>query len=135
MEQKIIGMVFPITNEMLSILKQRKSAVFCKFTPQETLPKQLKIKQKIIFYSSQHILGEAVIDKIELKSPLKILNEYIQSLLINEKEFKDYVGTRLAKKMLLMKLSKIKIYRKGLNPLYPVPMSGRYIREKEYQLL
>lgn len=135
MEQKIIGMIFPITKEMVSILKERKEAVLCKFTPQGIIPKFLKTKQKVIFYFSRHLIGEGIIKQIDLTSPLNILKRYIQNLLVTEKEFRDYVGTRSSKGMLLLQLYNIKIYKKESNPLYSVPMTGRYMREREYQLL
>lgn len=134
-QQKIIGMIFPITNEMLSILKKREKAVLCKFTPQESIPKYLKIKQKVVFYFSRHLVGEGIIREINLTSPLNIIRKYIKNLLITKKEFKNYVGMRSSKKLLLLKLSNLKIYKAELSPIYPVPMSGRYIREREHTII
>jgi hypothetical protein len=136
MENKdTLGMIFPITKGMLSILKGRDKAVICKFNPQEKIPNYLKKNQKIIFYLSQHLIGEGIISKIELISPLDVLKRYIKNLLVTEREFKEYVGLRSLKKMLLLQLVKIKLYKKGPIPIYPVPMSGRYIHKSEYNLL
>lgn len=133
-QQKMIGMVFPITGEMFRSLGRRTSAVLCKFTPQANIPKQMKAGQKIIFYLANRMVGEGLITKIELASCKDILKKYIKNLLVTEKEFYDYVGIRFAKKMLLVKMSKIKLYKREVSSIYPVPMSGRYIREKEYCL-
>ncbi len=132
--QKIIGMALPITESMFKNLKGKKETILCKFTAQEIIPKNIKTGSKILFYYSGKILGEAIIKEISLAKPKKLLADYKEDLLISLQEFNNYIAGRLNKKILYIKIYKIKMYKKKVNPIYPVTMTGRYIREREYSL-
>ncbi len=134
-EQKIMGMAFPITNSMIDNLKKKQPLVICKFTSQEVAPKYLRVGMKIFFYLSKKIIGDANIKEIQVIFPSKILKDYKEKLLAPIEDFKNYIKDRQNKKMLTIKLNKINLYKKGKEPIYPIPMSGRYIKENECRIL
>jgi hypothetical protein len=119
---------------MLKNLKGRKETSLCKFTSQEIIPKNIKVGSKILFYYSGKILGESRVKKISLVNSKEISKKNKEDLLISLEEFNEYIAGRINKRILYIKIHKIKMYKKKVNPLYPVTMNGRYIREKEYSL-
>lgn len=134
-QQKMIGMILPITKSMFNNLKNKKQAILCKFSPQERAPKYLNKGMSILFYYSQKIVGEALIERIELTKPKKVLENNKENLLAPLEEFMSYISERLNKKIILIGIKKIRVYKKEIFPIYPVPMSGRYIRENEYKIM
>ncbi|RLF84651.1 hypothetical protein DRN34_05365 [Thermococci archaeon] len=140
-EEKIIGAAFPIPKPLLKRILEEGKDVFVK---PATLTR-LKPGMKIIFYASredQGFYGEAEVESIELfENPLKILEKYKDRIFLTEKEFKEYIKTserwrtkgRRARPWIAVVLKNIKKYSKVVKPKRFIAVSGRYVKEKEYQ--
>ncbi|HIH72580.1 MAG: hypothetical protein PWP49_1195 [Thermococcaceae archaeon] len=99
----------------------------------------------IIFYASredQGFYGEAEIGEVEFfESPAKILEKYGDRIFLTEKEFKEYVKTserwktkgKRQRPWMAIVLRNVKKYPKVVKPKRFIAVSGRYVKEKEYQ--
>lgn len=140
-EEKIIGATFPVPKPLLRRILEEGKDVFVK---PATLTK-LKPGMKIIFYASredQGFYGEAEIESIELfENPVKILEKYENRIFLTDKEFKEYIKTserwrtrgRRPKPWMAVVLKNITKHPKVVKPKRFIAVSGRYMKEKEYE--
>ena len=133
MKNETIGLALPITSEMLKNLEKRDDTIFFKFMPHETFPRELGVNQKLFFYFSKKIVGEAKIKEIKLMGSSEIIKSYPNKILIRKSEFKNYIKGREQKKALVLLIEKITIYSSFVELDYYVTMGGRYIKDKEYK--
>jgi hypothetical protein len=136
MQDKIEGLILPISKEILENLEKREKAIFFKFMPHQTIPEKLNVGSKLFFYLSKSgkiIVGEAKINRIELMIPKKTLEKYKSELLVKPSEFRKYVGSRINKNLLVLSIKDIKIYNQKVQLNYFVTMGGKYLSTKEYK--
>lgn len=141
MEEEIIGATFPVPKPLLKRILEEGKDVFVK---PATLTR-LRPGMKIIFYASredQGFYGEADIESIELfENPVKILEKYKDGIFLTEKEFREYIKTserwrtkgKRPKPWMAVVLKNIKKYPKIVKPKRFIAVSGRYVKEREYQ--
>ncbi|MDK2783056.1 MAG: hypothetical protein PWQ32_645 [Thermococcaceae archaeon] len=139
--ETIIGATFPVPKPLLRRIFEEGKDVFVK---PATLTR-LKPGMKIIFYASredQGFYGEAEIGEVEFfESPAKILEKYGDRIFLTEKEFKEYVKTserwktkgKRQRPWMAIVLRNVKKYPKVVKPKRFIAVSGRYVKEKEYQ--
>jgi len=135
MEQKIVGLILPLTKEMAESMERKKSFVFPKFMGQEKIPKEISKGKILLFYLSGNIIGEGKIKKVELIKAKNILGKYQKNLLATKEDFEDYIKDRKDKKMVVFFVNLSELYKHEKSVFFPVPMSGRYIKEREYKNL
>ena len=128
-----VGMILPITFEMYENLSTKKRFSLIKFTPNSKVPKYLKSKDKILLYNLGGIIGEGVLEKISVILPNKIPKK---DLLLSKAMLSGYLLGRESRPLILFSISNFMKYLKKKEPLvFPVPPSGRYIKESEYSSL
>lgn len=135
MEQEVVGLILPLTREMAKSMERKKSFVFPKFMGQEKIPKEMRKGKIILFYCSGNIIGEGKIKKIELIKARDLLKKHQKDLLATKEDFENYIKDRKDKKMVVFYIGLSKIYEHEKSVFFPVPMSGRYIKEREYKSL
>ncbi|MDO8563674.1 MAG: hypothetical protein Q7R87_01560 [Nanoarchaeota archaeon] len=128
----IKGFILPITSSMYQNISNRNKAVFCKFMPFQRPLKYLKSKQRLFFYFSGGLIGKSNITSIKMLKPKNILDSYSKELLISPDEFNFYTEGRLNRKMLVLFINNISIFKKKIGLVYPVTTSGRYMTKNEY---
>lgn len=129
---KIEGIAFSITDDILKQISTRKEGIFPKFMPHESIPKNLKQNKKLFFYKQKRIIGEAKIKELKLLKPDLLIKDYKKDILISFNNLIKYIGIRKNKLVLLLFVKDITVYKKPILLDYYVTMGGKYIFKKEY---
>jgi len=140
MEEKIVGVTFPVPKWFLDRILDGDRTVFVK-------PSTLRVKpgMKVVFYASregQAWLGEAEVESVEFfNSVEEVLKKYENGLFLTPKELREYERERQKwhsrgrrpRPWMVLKLKNIRKYPKPVKPPRFIAVSGRYIKEKEYR--
>ena len=140
MVEKIIGVIFPIPPEYIDRLLVENRNVFAKYLARNG--SRLLPKQKMLFYvshSSKKITGEGQIDEILFLTPDEALVKYEKKLFLNRDELMAYARRQpkrsISKRMLVVVLSRLKIYPKPVSYRRPISMAGQYLTKEDYEEL
>ena len=135
---EIIGAIFPVPYYIADRMFEYRKEIFAKFTKMN----KLKPGHKILFYASHRvngIIGEAQVEKVEFLTPSEIIEKYSDKLFLNSQEFEEYASKRYTgkglPKMLVISLTKFKKYKKVVRPKDMVTVSGRYLKESEFNYI
>lgn len=140
MDQKIIGVTFPIPRDFLSRILEEGKTIFVK-------PSTLRLEpgMKLIFYASrkdQGWHGEADVENVGyFKNVEEVIKKYKNELFLTPKELRKYERDRAKwhsrgrrpRPWMIVKLRNIKKYSRVVKPKRFIAVSGRYVREKEYK--
>jgi hypothetical protein len=138
---KIAGVIFPVPEKFVDRLLCENRNVFVKYVARTT---NLKIVpgNKVVFYASQgakELVGEGVIQAIELLTPTEALEKYGGKIFLDRNELITYAtqvpGRKLTKKMLVLVLSRVKTYSPRLKWMKPITMTGQYLTQDGYNKL
>jgi len=138
---ELVGVIYPIPLPYVSRVFAEKRNVFVKYLTHSTSTK-LTPRKKILFYAShgqKEIVGEAVIKKIEFLSPMEVLEKYGAKVFLKSDELMSYVSQQssrtASKKMLVLVLSQLREYSKGVKWKKPISMAGEYLTKENYSTL
>jgi len=140
MEEKIVGVTFPVPKWFLDRILEDSKRVFVK-------PSTLRVQpgMKVVFYASREghaWLGEAEVESVEFFNNVEeIIKKYEKELFLTPKELREYERERQKwhsrgrrpRPWMVLKLRGIRKYPKPVKPPRFIAVSGRYIKEKEYQ--
>ncbi|AEH24471.1 DUF365 domain-containing protein [Pyrococcus yayanosii] len=140
MEEEIVGVTFPVPKPLLDRILKEGKTVFVK-------PSTLRVKpgMKIVFYASrenQGFHGEAEVESVRhFKNIEEIIKEYRNELFLTPEELRKYERDRRRwhsrgkrpRPWMVLKLKGIRRYPRIVKPKRFIAVSGRYIRESEYQ--
>lgn len=113
--------------------------MFLKYTPREGT--RIKKGMRLVFYKSRSgrkVLGEAEVKTVGLMTAADALDKYGHRLMLREEELWDYSnkrGNRRDKRMLLLELEKVKVYRKPKVLDSDLTMGGQYLEKRAYDKL
>jgi hypothetical protein len=134
-----VAIVFPTPSHIANRLFNGKN-IFIKYTPREK--SYIKIGTKLMVYCSKPtkaIIGEGIIEFVEYLTPREVLEKYEESLMLNAEELLRYTNMRnrpIGKKLLVLKLTHLKKYRKALQPPPKlITMVGKELTKQEYDRL
>ncbi len=140
MEEKVVGVTFPVPRWFLERILNEGKTVFVK-------PSTLRVKpgMKVVFYASregQAWLGEAEVESVEFLANVgEILKKYEKELFLTPKELREYDRERAKwhsrgrrpRPWMVLKLKNIRKYPRPVKPPRFIAVSGRYIKEREYR--
>lgn len=140
MEEKRIGVTFPVPKWFLDRILEEGKRVFVK-------PSTLRVQpgMKVVFYASregQAWIGEAEVESVEfINNVEEIIRKYKDELFLTAKELRDYARERQKwhsrgrrpRPWMVLKLKDIRKYSKPVKPPRFIAVSGRYIKEEEYR--
>jgi len=140
MEERVVGVTFPVPKPFLDRILEEGKSVFVK-------PSTLRVKpgMKVVFYASregQAWLGEAEVESVEFfNSVEEIITGYKKELFLTPKELREYERERRKwhsrgkrpRPWMVIKLRNTKKYPKPVKPPRFIAVSGRYIKENEYR--
>jgi len=140
MEEKIVGVTFPVPKWFLDRILNEGKTIFVK-------PSTLRIKprMKLIFYASredQGWYGEAEVESVEYFTNIEeIIKKYKNELFLTPEELRKYERDRAKwhsrgrrpRPWMVLRLKNIRKYPKIVKPKRFIAVSGRYVREKEYK--
>ena len=140
MEEKVVGVTFPVPKWFLDRILEEGKKVFVK-------PSTLRVQpgMRLVFYASRECqawLGEAEVESVEfLNSVEEIIKKYEKELFLTPKELKEYERERQKwhsrgrrpRPWMVLRLKNIRKYSKPVKPPRFIAVSGRYIKEKEYR--
>jgi len=138
---KIIGVVYPVPQQLVDRLFVAHRNIFVKYIPRAT---NLRIapKHKVFFYAShasKEVVGEGTIEAIEFLTPNEALDKYREKVFLNKDELTEYTMRQpkrtSSKKLLTITLSKIRRYPKGIKYERPMTMAGEYLTQEKYNVL
>jgi hypothetical protein len=131
-----LAIVYPLLPEHIERLLKGKN-IFCKYVGER--PPNVTVGGKLIFYQSggeKHLVGEAIIDRIEFMTPESIVKEFRDRLFITPDELDKYRGDRPeSKKLLVLFLSQVRKYKTPLKPPKVVTMAGCTLSKVQYRKL
>jgi hypothetical protein len=137
----VAAVVFPVPERLVERLLSENRNVFVKYVARTT---NLRItpKNKLILYASHgsaELVGEGIIQTIELLTPSEVLDKYGSKVFLDRDELMAYAtqepGRTLSKRMLVLALDKIKTYKPHIKWKKPMTMAGQYLTEEEYRKL
>jgi hypothetical protein len=123
-----IGIVYPLFQEHLQRFFDKGKTVFVKFLLGR--PTRLNPGLRLFFYQSKsrkEIVGEARIVDISSITADEVLSAYGDRLFLNSEEFREYVGDRHSKPMLVLILEGFERYSSPLKLDKSVTMAGQYM--------
>ena len=140
MEEKIVGVTFPVPKWFLDRILDGDRTVFVK-------PSTLRVKpgMKVVFYASregQAWLGEAEVESVEFFNSVEdIIKKYEKELFLTSEELREYERERAKwhsrgrrpRPWMVLKLKNIRKYPKPVKPPRFIAVSGRYIKEREHR--
>ncbi|MEM3872618.1 MAG: DUF365 domain-containing protein [Nitrososphaeria archaeon] len=143
MENKDVGIVFPVRPEHVHRIFDEKKNVFVKYfsrAPKKLEDFRLKEGMKIIFYvscSKRKLAGEAEIKNITFLTPNEVIEKYRERLFISEKELLKYVHRQPRrqhdKPLLVLELENMRRYPEGITYHKNISMVGEYITKEVYK--
>jgi len=139
-KEDIFGVIFPIMEDNLAILKSNKNPVYIKYQRYTNPEKHfgIKINDFVFFYISRGnrtIDSYAKIKNIIFKTPNEVKKENINQIQMKLPQFEEYIKTRNEKPMLVLELSKITNLKNKINIEKSSTKAGRYVRIEEFNKL
>jgi hypothetical protein len=138
---KIIGVVFPVPQELVDRLLVEGRNIFVKYLPRVTSV-NIMPKSKLLFYAShasKKIVGEGVVDTIEFLAPNEVFAKYGHKVFLNKDELTEYTiqqpNRDCSKKMLVLVLSKLRKYSEPKKFCGKISMVGQYLTVRQYREL
>jgi hypothetical protein len=140
MEEKIVGVTYPVPKWFLDRILKEGKTVFVK-------PSTLRVQpgMKVVFYASREghaWLGEAEVEVVERFTNVEeIIRKYGDELFLTPKELRQYEKERekwhsrgrRPRPWMVLTLKNVKKYPKPVKPPRFIAVSGRYVKEKEYR--
>jgi len=138
---KISGIIFPIPLQFVDRIFADQRNVFVKYLAHSTLV-GITPRSKVLFYAShgqKEIVGEATIRAMELLTPVEALEKHGDKIFLNKDELMNYMlqqpSRSTSKKLLVLVLSKLRKYPKGISYKRHMTMAGEYLTEEAYNSL
>lgn len=139
--EQVIGVVFPQSKETIDFMFSNKRTIYVKYLSGKLKNKsRLRLKEgsKLYLYESggkRSVVGEAIINKIELLDMNSILDKYSNKLTVSDEVFKIYAEGREDKEALVLGLQPLIKYTSVVKLTKPLTMTGIYVTaENEDQL-
>ena len=136
-----VGVIYPVPSNLVYRFFDEGKNVFVKYQPKVGYH-HLKIGDKVLFYASRNIhkiVGEGMVQRVELLEPKGVLEKYCENLFLTAGELEEYrhhrSGRPPTKKLLVVVLQNLKKYSEPVKPDKPITMAGQRITEKEYRNL
>jgi hypothetical protein len=133
-----VGIIFPLLRGHAERFLSESKTVFVKFFGKGRMPLRLRPGSKLFLYESQskkEIVGEAKVVRVESMPASSVMSVYGDKVFLNETEFKDYVGLRMDRTMLVLVLADPKRYSVPLKLDKSVTMAGQYMTREMYVYL
>jgi hypothetical protein len=138
---RISGIIYPIPLQFVDRIFVDQRNVFVKYLPHSTLV-GITPRNRVLFYAShgqKEIIGEATIKAMELLTPMEALEKHGDKIFLNRNELMSYMlqqpSRSTSKKLLVLVLSKLRKYPKGINYKKHITMAGEYLTEEAYNSL
>jgi hypothetical protein len=125
-----LGIIYPLIPEHTSRLFEDRKTVFVKFVGKGVSPQRLHPGSKLFIYESKgrmEIVGEAKIVEIGTATFGEVLEKYGDRLFLTPEELHEYVGDRIAKRMLVLVITNPRRYKSPIQLAKSVTMAGRYM--------
>jgi hypothetical protein len=125
-----LGIIFPFLPEHVNRFFNDGKTVFVKFYGKGSTPIRLHVGSTLFFYESRgskRIVGEAEIREISSRTADKVVAEYGDSLFLTQKELDEYANQRSGRKMLVLVLKDVRLYKTPLRLRKSVTMAGQYM--------
>jgi len=134
-DNKITGIVYPLSQTNIDRLLKQKNPVYIKFLTGEAKMVKTKLRQKdyLLFYitkKNKSIEYYSKIKQINFKLPSVLKKSDINRTQMDEKEFKIYIKGREEKPILFLELENISKMQ-SIKNVISMSMSGRYIYREE----
>lgn len=132
-EEKVYGVVYALSSEILEFMFKNKKSVFIKYTshvPTKRSKNKIKEGMQLYFYESGKsncIIGEAVINSIEYLPAEEIIQKYSNKLIVTRTQFEEYSKDRLQKPALVIQMGKLQKYKIPIKLKFAVNMGGLLI--------
>ena len=140
-KEEIIGAIYPIPKEILDRSKKMPKVVYIKNVVHNVIPKKLNPGSKILFYVGmpfKKIFAEATIDKILFVDYASLRKSFSKEIIQKRNELKNYCGLQYVdgkSKKVSFVLKNFNYFEKGLDPISPITMTGKYFtREEEIEI-
>ena len=137
--ESIIGIIYPLPRELVKRVNSNRN-IFVKYLTHEPNKRSLKIKEedKLFIYESRNkkmIVAEAIISKIEFLTIDEIFKKYKNRTIAGLEALRIYSKGREEKKMLVLHLNNINMYKEPLPVSKPITMAGQYITKHNWERL
>jgi hypothetical protein len=136
-----VAVVYPVPANLVDRLLIEDRNVFVKYLPRTTKV-SLQQGDKVVFYAShatKQVVGEGVAEKVEFLTPAEAISKYGEKVFLSKDELAAYTARQPSrdpsKKMLVVVLTKLKKYKKGIVYPRPITMAGEYLTEEQYRQL
>lgn len=130
--KQIFGVSHPIPTQFAERIYNESKTVFVG----KTYLGKVSKGDKFVIYESQGAkayTGWAEIEKIEKMAPNNILRKFKDKLMVNEAELSEYASGK--EKMTIIEFKNFQKFDKPVKPKRFVPLRGKYIYDREYQML
>ena len=131
---EVVGAIFPIPSNLVDRIFKQKRNIFVKVL---TVYKDLRPGSKILFYASgaiRAIIGEGTAEAVALLSPEGVIRKHKRELFIDQHELREYVkGKPRARKLLVIPLRDLRLYRKPYKPKRFVTVAGQKLKLSGYE--
>lgn len=135
MVEDIKGVVFPLKERNLHLLKKRKNPVFVKYMGQSNLKNPRSKRGDFLFFyiscKDKAITHYSKIEEAMHLKPNEVKKRYMSKIQMKEEEFEKYIEFREEKLMLVLTLNEIHKLNKKIKLKYPITMAGKHINSDE----
>jgi len=131
-----IGIVYPLRQENIDLLKKRKHPVYVKYISHtgSRNPTRLKKGDFLLLYLSgkdKSVTYYSEISSLSFKTPDEIMTYHLDRIQMHEDEFMEYVRDRKNKVLLFLELENLIELEKPYYVDYPITMAGKYVSKPE----
>jgi len=129
----ICGVVFPITEKHLELLKKRKNPIYVKYLA-HSKSTVLKEGNSVLFYvarSKKYVSSYSKIKKINFLKPEEIICKELSRIQMNREDFEKYTSNRKEKPLIILELDDIKDFNPPIILDFPITMTGKNLTKEE----
>jgi hypothetical protein len=133
-----IGIIYPVIQENIEILKKRERPVYVKYLThtKSKNPTRLRKGDFLLLYLSREdktIRWYSEILSVSFKMPDDIIAHHLDRIQMHENEYMRYVQERRNKPLLFLELKRLVELERPYSVHYPITMAGRYVPNSEYR--
>lgn len=137
MKEKIFAYIYPAPENVINNIFEKKKGFLVKYQSREPTKKTktnaMKVKH-VFFYQSggnKQIVGKANVIKIQYCKASDAIDVFGEDLLINKKDFVDYIKGREERNLIVFYISSAKKFDKPAAAIRPITMAGQYFAKGE----